>query len=134
MNNRLTALIFTIITVSGFGLQAQSYPYGFSFEFPGESVEEFTYYPVSVFNYKDQIWEEAADLAINNCIYSKGLSCEYVSDHQEISLQLIPNGTIYTLPDIFNQHYSLIPDTENDSIRTKGLTVIYRTSQVTYSK
>ena len=131
MNNRILALIFTFVTVSGTNLYAQFDQFGFSFK----DSEEYSYYPVIVFNYKTNNWEETSQSRVNQCLVGRGLYCPYVAESESyeghsLSLKLNPDGSIFTLPNIFEQYYDLIPDYSFDDLKTSGLSFIHKQATV----
>lgn len=127
MNNRIAALIFTLITVSCFCAQAQIDKYGFAFDRPEEPIY---YYPVTVYNYKEQAWEESSEQEVLSCIYEYAMGCEFISIAQSISIRLNPDGDIFTLPNIFNEFYLLQPDYDYDRLRTPDLAITFKSKSL----
>lgn len=126
MNNRILALIFTFVTVSATHLYAQFDRFGFSFK----DSEEYSYYPVMVYNYSEKTWEDTSQSRVNQCLVGRGLYCPYVSNNYSLSIRLNPDGSIFTLPNIFDQYYNLIPDYTYDDLKTSGLAITYRSDTV----
>ncbi|MCH2534532.1 MAG: hypothetical protein MK008_08845 [Bdellovibrionales bacterium] len=131
MNKSFLALIFTFVTVSGTNLYAQFDQFGFSFK----DSDQYSYYPVIVYNYKAQNWEDTSQSRVNQCLVGRGLYCPYVSESQSsegysLSLKLNPDGSIFTLPKIFEQYYELIPDYSFDDLKTSGLSITHRSDTV----
>lgn len=126
MNKRLLAIIFTISTLSGPCLQAQFDKFGFSFE----DSEQYNYYPVTVYNFETEQWDDTSQSRVKQCLVGQDLYCPYVSPELSISIKLNPDGSVFTLPNIFEEYYELKPDYTYDDLKTGGLAITYRSDEL----